>query len=141
MVTLNSIRTININITELGRPITANQTSRNHRQQNAVNTKTWRLLAATKWQQQAHKHLNPGEQFQKVYVRATPHYPNKRSLPDTDACTPTVKAIIDAAVDAQLIPNDKADNITQLILNAPTIKPGAPGITVSITGATYDITN
>jgi hypothetical protein len=45
----------------------------------------------------------------------------KGRLPDTGACFPTVKAIIDGAVDAGLLVDDTPDIVTHLAFHRPVI--------------------
>jgi hypothetical protein len=64
-------------------------------------------------------------------VRVVVHHyrPNRASIPDTGAPILAVKAMIDGAVDAGLLPNDRPETVRKLTFLAPEIT-GSHGLAV-----------
>ena len=59
-------------------------------------------------------------------VIATPFYRTRAGCPDTGACYPTVKSVIDGAVDAGILPDDSPEYVGSILFNAPVMGTGGP---------------
>ena len=74
----------------------------------------------------------PGEELWPLSVDAYPTYETRRSLPDTGACFPAVKAAIDGLVDAGWIPDDTPDIIGEITFHAPYVGNVPDGLIIHI---------
>ena len=116
---------LRLNITELGRPFTANQ----HRklrspQQRAAQVDEWRTAAYY------HAHGKP-RLTPPVHVVAWPTYASGRSPQDAGACFPAVKAVIDGVCDAHLLPDDNPHYVCAVTLRAGRVT-GTDGLIIEI---------
>lgn len=131
---METIRTITIQIDELGRPMTENKLRRSNRYKVGEWVRSWRTVAKNRWARETRMQKLSHCYFDCVYARITPHYPSRQYLPDTDAVAPTLKAVLDGAVDAGLLLDDTSTYVRQIIYDAPIITDTAAGVRVSITG-------
>lgn len=98
-----------------GRPMLLNSERSQHWRVHRATTAQTRNDACVMWRREARK-----GQMVRVKVDVYPTYA-KGTLPDTAACLPTVKAIIDGAVDAELLAEDGPDIVTCVIFHRPVI--------------------
>ena len=98
-----------------GRPFLLNAERSRHWREHRAHTADVRLEAGYLWTGPARR----GE-LERVKVEVYPTY-EKGRLPDTGACLPSVKAIIDGAVDAGLLAKDTPDIVTYLGFHRPLI--------------------
>lgn len=119
-------RTIGIFIP--GRPLLINAERSAHWRTHREATRDVRLEASILWRK--HRRLGPLDQ---VKVDVYPTYAKGR-LPDTGACLPTVKAVIDGGVDAGLLIDDTPEIVTHLAFHRPVIDTAAgDGVMVTLT--------
>lgn len=114
------------------RPVTLNAERRhgNHWRRNAE-TQRWKTAAAEALLERGLTTLR----FERVDIRLRPFYPPKSgNLPDTGGLQPTEKAIIDALVDALIIPDDNRHHVRSIRSEAPAMSPevARPQIVVRI---------
>lgn len=116
-----------------GRPALLNAERSSHWRSRAEQTRHTRNEARLLWRQ-----AGKGKQLRRVKVEVYPTYAKGR-LPDTGACFPSVKAIIDGAVDTRLLLNDTPDIVTYLGFHRPMIdKERGDGVMVVMTGIEED---
>lgn len=115
-------------IDTLGRPITHNAMNQLHPTQAQARRQEWRDAATIL----ARKHRVTACHAIDLWVQ--PHYPDRRSWPDTDGTSPAVKGILDGLVNAKVIPDDKPRHVRAVHYLRPVLRPGAAGITVKIEG-------
>lgn len=97
-----------------GRPPLLNAERSRHWRDHRATTAAWRSEAALRYAGYAHE-----GQLAQVKVDVW-QVVTKGALPDTGACFPAVKAIIDGAVDAGLLPHDGPEVVRHLAFWSPT---------------------
>lgn len=110
---------LDFHVTTGERPITLNRERRHHT--------GWKRSAATQLWKDATaaallEHHLTAHRFERVDIRLRPFYPPKSGvLPDTGGLQPTEKAIVDALVQAQIIPDDNRHHVRSITSEAPAI--------------------
>lgn len=122
-----SARTWELVIDTLGRPPTANSRRRQHWRTQARSVEAWKHAALWMARQQRMPRLMA------IEVECWGRYPNGRSLPDTDAVAPALKAVLDGLVIAQIIPNDTPAHVHGVTYRPPVVAHGMPALVVRIT--------
>ena len=102
-----------------GRPPTANLHRSKHWRQAQADTAAWREQAC--WLTRAAQTLRPPADLLPVRIHAQPHYPNRRSWPDTGACWPAVKAALDGICDAGWLADDRPEYVGPITLWPPAL--------------------
>jgi crossover junction endodeoxyribonuclease RusA len=98
-----------------GRPFLLNAERSRHWREHRAHTSDVRLEASYLWHPAARVTT-----LDRVKVEVYPTY-EKGRLPDTGACMPSVKAMLDGAVDAGLLLDDTPDIVTYLGFHRPVI--------------------
>lgn len=107
-------------VDHLGRPTTTNAAHRMHHHQVSADRKRWREAG---WAL-AREAGVPSCDAIALTVRG--RYPDRRSLPDTDALAPAVKGVLDGLVDAGVIPDDGPDFVRCISYRPPLVAAGEP---------------
>ena len=121
---------IDIEITDLGRPLTQNTQRHLSGYQYRDKTRQWRQAAAKLWAEANPENLR----LSGCTITATPTYLNRQNLPDTANTYPSVKAAIDGAIDAGILKDDNAKYVQTIIQHAPKPNAKTVGLRITITG-------
>lgn len=106
-----------------GRPTTVNASRRMHPYERAKDDEQWRYAGKLSYlQQHARRDALSTPIAECVTVTATPIAKDGRSMQDTGACYPSVKAAIDGLVDARLLRGDTGKHVAWIKLCAPEIR-------------------
>lgn len=108
------------------RPWTTNAERAGNRWDRAAKTKEWR--EAFGWAARA----SDTRKLAWCQITAEPWQATRRSMQDTGACHPAVKAAIDGLVDSGIIADDTPDIVRQITFRAPQI--GRDSLVLIITG-------
>lgn len=113
-------RSWRLEITHLGRPLTANGMHKKHPIEVTRLRGEWRDAATVLCRAQRVPALS------KIDVRAQARYRTRRSPSDTDACAPSVKGVIDGLVKAGVLEDDKPPFVRSVQYIAPQVGTGLP---------------
>jgi hypothetical protein len=69
----------------------------------------------------------------RIALEVQTRYPNRKSLPDTDAPAPALKGILDGLVQRGVLPNDTGEHVMWVRYWPPLVEPGVPALLVTIT--------
>lgn len=100
-----------------GRPLLVNAERSAHWRVHRAETRNVRTMAMLLWTKERRRLGGP---LERVKVDVYPSYAGGQ-LPDTGACLPAVKAIIDGAVDATLLEHDGPTVVCHLAFHRPRI--------------------
>lgn len=109
-----------LTIDQCGRPLLANATHKMHPRAATAARAVWRDTTATL----ARAARIPT--LEGITVEARCRYPDRRSLPDTDAASPAVKGCIDGLVAAGVLTNDTPEFVRRVAYLAPVVARGLP---------------
>lgn len=98
------------------RPITLNAERKGSRWDRSTAAKAWKTATT----EALLEHRLTAVRFERVDVILRPIYPPRSgNLPDTGGLQPTEKAIVDAIVDAEVIPDDNRHHVRAITSQAP----------------------
>lgn len=100
------------------RPVTLNAERKASKWARSAAARTWKTATA----EALLEHQLTKLRYERVDIRIRPFYPAKSGhLPDTGGLQPTEKAIVDALVEAELIPDDNRHHVRSITSEAPDI--------------------
>lgn len=103
-------------VTTGDRPVTLNAERKASRWARATAARAWKEATAAALLE----HGLTRCRYERVDIRLRPFYPPRSgNLPDTGGLQPTEKAIVDALVDAGLIPDDNRHHVRSITSEAP----------------------
>lgn len=116
---------LTVSLTIQMRPWTTNSERRGNRYQRATNTKEWRELAFYAARSANPPTITDATAIVDVWL--------KGRLQDCGACHPSVKALIDGLVDANVLHDDTGEHLTMISFKAPQ-RAKSDGLAVHLTG-------
>lgn len=101
------------------RPVTLNAERKGNRWARNTASQAWKTATA----EALLEHHLTRHRYERVDIRLRPFYPPRSgNLPDTGGLQPTEKAIVDALVAAQIIPDDNRHHVRSITSEAPDIR-------------------
>lgn len=120
---------IELTVVSLGKPVSANAYRNWHWGRRAAYTKKWRAESARMLNQSG----AANEPLTCATVTVTPTQKNRSAIADVAACYPAAKAVIDGAVDANVLPDDTPEHVTAVTF-LPAQITGTDGLKILIEG-------